>query len=130
MEFERIYQEETTAIIPCTLGESEIRQRGQELAAALEELEALKEERKAAMDELKKRADNTTQRVAKLREIVKTGVEALEQPCVKVYDCESHDVWFEYNGQQYHRRPMRDDERGRVVNRSLFETEDECEQPL
>ena len=118
-----LFKEETTSMIPCTLGEAEIRQRGQELAGALEELEAIKDDKKRVAREFKEREENCSGRVAKLREIVKTGIEAIEQPCEKVYDVTASEIYWEYNGTKYHKREMRDDERGRCAG-TLFDVPD------
>ena len=115
-----IFKEDTTAFIPHVLGEPEIRQKGQELAMALEQLEAIKAEKKQQARNSKDLEDTCIQDVARLREIVKTGVVTLEQPCQKVYEIDSRRVFWIYNGVKYHEREMRDDELGRATNETAM----------
>lgn len=119
-----LYKEESTALIPHTLGEAEIRQRGCELASALEEIELLEGERKAAMKVFKDRLEDAATRVVKLRHIVGSGVEMIETPAGKVFDFSARRVWWETDdGRRFHERDMRDDEAGKA-SRPMFEADD------
>lgn len=117
-------REATTTIIPCKLGEAEIRQRGCDLAGELENIEALKAEKKTISRQFSERGEELAAKVARLREVVKTGIEAIEQPCEKVFDFEQRLVWWELSdGTQYHKREMRDDELGKAT-RSMFDEQE------
>jgi hypothetical protein len=118
-------KEESTSLIPCVLGESEIRQRGQELATALEEFEFLKQEKKRVARDVKDKSDFCFENILRLREIVKTGVEAIEQPCEKVFDFENSQVYWLYEKKKYHTREMRQDEHGRRYG-SIVEKDDDA----
>lgn len=121
-----LFKEEATSMIPVTLGEAEIRLRGQELAAQLDELNAVKDEKKRVSAEIKGKEDYIQKQIKRLSEIVKTGVENFEQPCLKVYDIENKLVWWELtNGSQYHKRDMRDDELEKARAGDLFESTEE-----
>ncbi len=123
-------REETTTIIPCKLGEAEIRQRGCDLAGELENIEALIAEKKTATRQFAERSQELAAKVARLREVVKTGIEAIEQPCEKVFDFENRLVWWELSdGTQYHKREMRDDELGKAT-RNIFDIASENEEEV
>jgi hypothetical protein len=114
-------REETVQMIPCKLGDSEIRQRGCDLAGELENLESLRAEKKSLMRQLKEREDEMCSKIARIREVVKTGIEAIEQPCFKVFDVENKKIWWELlDGSRYHEREMRDDELGKG-QKTLFD---------
>jgi len=120
-----LYREESTSLIPHTLGEAEIRQRGCELAGALEEIEQIENEKKSAMKVFKDRLEEAATRGVKLRNIVGSGVEMIESPASKVYDFAARRVWWETDdGRKFHERDMRDDEAGKA-SRPMFDADEE-----
>lgn len=122
-------REESTCLISHKLSEPELRQRSLDLTDDLEQLEALKEEKKTKMAEYKERENQMVSRVKSARETVKTGISVLETPCVKVYDTDARQVWFELSdGSKHHKREMRDDEFGHAMKGDLFDgaSEDEA----
>jgi hypothetical protein len=120
-----MFKEDATATIPVSLDETAMRQRSQELGSVLDDLTKLKEEKKQVNSDFKSREDYIQSQIRRLGEIAKSGIELIETPCVKVYDAENKAVWWEtYDGKQYHKREMRDDELQKCQP-DLFNTQDE-----
>lgn len=107
----------TTEILQCRLTPDEHRDRGRQLAEALENVRVFEAAQKVAKEQAKEQGEQLEKEVARLREIVRTEEEPRSVPVRLMFDegAGMVDKIRLDTGELVHRRPMTDAEKQRLL---------------